>query len=66
MDKTADSIRGLGRRALVVPTDVTDEAACESLVGAAVAEFGHVDILVNNAGGSIDKAPEAMPQPASH
>src|SRR5260370_39512033 len=41
LDRTADTIRGLGRQALVVPTDVTDEGACEALVGGAVAEFGH-------------------------
>lgn len=58
LEATAETIRGLGRRALVVPTDVTDPAACERLVASAVTEFGHVDVLVNNAGGSINKAPE--------
>jgi NAD(P)-dependent dehydrogenase (short-subunit alcohol dehydrogenase family) len=57
--QTAETIRGLGRRALAVPTDVTDETACEALVAASLAEFGRLDILVNNAGGSIDKPPEA-------
>ena len=56
--QTAETIRGLDRRALVVPTDVTDESVCEALVAAALSEFGRVDILVNNAGGSIDKPPE--------
>jgi NAD(P)-dependent dehydrogenase (short-subunit alcohol dehydrogenase family) len=56
---TAETIRGLGRQALVVPTDVTDETACEALVAAALDGLGRVDILVNNAGGSIDKPPEA-------
>jgi len=56
--QTAETIRGLGRRALVVPTDVTDEAACEALVAAALGEFGRIDILVNNAGGVINKPPE--------
>jgi len=57
--QSAETIRGLGRQALVVPTDVTDETACEALVAAALDELGRVDILVNNAGGSIDKPPEA-------
>jgi NAD(P)-dependent dehydrogenase (short-subunit alcohol dehydrogenase family) len=58
LERTAADIRQLGRRALVVPTDVTDADACERLVAAAVGEFGHVDVLVNNAGGSLNKAPE--------
>src|SRR5579862_4325328 len=59
LEKTAETIRGLDRRALVVPTDVTDEGACQALVAATLGECGRVDILVNNAGGSIDKPPEA-------
>jgi len=58
LERTAVSIRDLGRRALVVPTDVTDSDACERLVDATMEEYGHVDVLVNNAGGSINKAPE--------
>lgn len=49
LDKMADVVRGLGRRALVVPTDITDEDARQRLVEAAVGEFGRVDCLVNNA-----------------
>ena len=40
----------IGERALAVPTDVTDPAACEDLVSRAVESFGSVDILVANAG----------------
>lgn len=39
----------LGERALFVPTDITDDAACRALVDAAIARFGRLDILVNNA-----------------
>lgn len=35
---------------LVVPTDLTDEAAIQSLVERTLAEFGTIDILVNNSG----------------
>lgn len=36
--------------ALVMPTDVTDEAAVASAFDATVAKFGHLDALFNNAG----------------
>jgi len=38
-----------GRRAILMPGDVSDEAYCQSLVDRAVREFGKLDILVNNA-----------------
>jgi 7-alpha-hydroxysteroid dehydrogenase len=44
-------VRGLGRRSLAVPTDVTDRSQLEALVAATAEEFGRLDILVNNAGG---------------
>ncbi|CAM3225693.1 3-oxoacyl-ACP reductase family protein [Nocardioides dubius] len=47
---TAELVRGAGRRALTVATDVADAASCQALVDAAVAEFGRVDVLINNAG----------------
>jgi NAD(P)-dependent dehydrogenase (short-subunit alcohol dehydrogenase family) len=42
-------VRGLGRRALEVPTDVARPEECQRLAEAARAEFGRVDVLVNNA-----------------
>ncbi len=51
IDDTAEQVRALGRRALAVPTDVTDRAQLEALVAATLAEFGRIDILINNAGG---------------
>ena len=53
LETLAQEIRALGRRALAVPTDVTDEQAVEALVAAALTEFGRIDILVNNAGINI-------------
>ncbi|WP_419221805.1 SDR family NAD(P)-dependent oxidoreductase [Gordonia sp. CPCC 206044] len=50
LEKVAESVTELGRRCLVVPTDVTDPGQCDELACAAVAEFGHLDVLVNNAG----------------
>ncbi|HVC67162.1 MAG TPA: glucose 1-dehydrogenase [Acidimicrobiales bacterium] len=56
LDEVAERVRAIGRRALVVPTDVTDWAQCEELVDRAADEFGRLDILVNNAGGAMPRA----------
>lgn len=50
----AAEIRTLGRHAGVYQADITQEAACQAMAAAVLADFGKVDILVNNAGiGSI-------------
>jgi 7-alpha-hydroxysteroid dehydrogenase len=51
IEDTADRVRALGRRAIAVPTDVTERPQLEALAEAAHAELGRIDILVNNAGG---------------
>jgi NAD(P)-dependent dehydrogenase (short-subunit alcohol dehydrogenase family) len=48
LESVANEVETLGRRALAVPTDVTDKDQCENLAKAVVAEFGRVDALVNN------------------
>jgi 7-alpha-hydroxysteroid dehydrogenase len=53
LDAVADDIRGLGRRALVVPGDVSDLSVLDDLVDATMSEYGRIDIVVNNAGGSM-------------
>jgi len=50
LETLAREVETLGRRALVVPTDVTDEPAVERMVARARETFGRVDILVNAAG----------------
>ena len=49
LDEVAAAVQARGRRALVVPTDVTRPGDCERLVDAARAEFGRIDVLVHNA-----------------
>ena len=46
----AGDIRDTGSRTLIVPTDVTQEAAVNALVDQTLAEFGRLDVLVNAAG----------------
>ena len=46
-----------GRRAVVLPADVTDPAACAQLAADAISEVGQLDVLVNNAGGSSYMGP---------
>jgi NAD(P)-dependent dehydrogenase (short-subunit alcohol dehydrogenase family) len=55
LEHTAADVESLGRRAVVVPTDVTDVDQCQALVRRAVDELGRLDILVNNAGGASTK-----------
>jgi NAD(P)-dependent dehydrogenase (short-subunit alcohol dehydrogenase family) len=47
---TVAEIEKLGRRAVAYAASVDDFSQCETMVNAAITEFGHVDILVNNAG----------------
>jgi len=47
--ETAAWVEKAGRKAVLVPGDVSDPAHCRSIVGKAVEEFGRVDVLVNNA-----------------
>ncbi|SFT36261.1 NAD(P)-dependent dehydrogenase, short-chain alcohol dehydrogenase family [Actinopolyspora lacussalsi subsp. righensis] len=47
--EVAREVEAVGRRALVVPTDITDEVSAKTLKRTTLEEFGRVDALVNNA-----------------
>ncbi len=47
--KTADEVRSMGRKSLVVKMDVTDMAEVKEGVEKIKKDFGSIDILVNNA-----------------
>ena len=49
-EKTAGAIQALGRKALVVPTDVTRRADLAAMADRTQKQFGRIDVLVNNAG----------------
>lgn len=49
LHEVADEITGLGRKAVAVATDITDEHAAGRLTETALKTFGRVDALVNNA-----------------
>lgn len=50
LEETAHLVERAGRRALVVPTDVTSYQAVEALMRSAVAGLGRLDVVVNNSG----------------
>jgi len=50
--ETASDIAVLGRKAFVIPADVTSQQAVADAAAAAIDQLGHVDVVVNNAGGS--------------
>ena len=48
-EETRRAVEAEGRRALLLPGDVTSSAFCQEAVESTVQEFGQLDILVNNA-----------------
>ena len=48
-EAVAQEIEAQGGKALVALGDVTDEAAVQGIVDAAVARFGRLDMVINNA-----------------
>ncbi len=52
----AERIESLGRRAVVVPADLSDLDAVAALASRAYDELGRLDVVVNNVGGTIPNA----------
>ncbi|MBI2467787.1 MAG: SDR family oxidoreductase [Candidatus Rokubacteria bacterium] len=55
LEETAAGVLALGRRALVLPADVTRPAEVEGAVGRVLDAFARLDVLVNNSGIAIVK-----------
>ena len=60
LDDLAQEIRSLGRRALPLATDATDQVALEKLADQTIEQLGKLTIWVNNAGGIPDGTPRYL------
>ena len=49
LEETASLVKSMGRRALALPTDISQPADARALAERAMAEFGRIDVLVNAA-----------------
>ena len=49
LTEVADQVSAMGRRALAVSTDITDDEQVANLVTRSLEEYGKVDVLINNA-----------------
>jgi NAD(P)-dependent dehydrogenase (short-subunit alcohol dehydrogenase family) len=50
VEAVAEEVRALGRRALPLTADITDETQVQEMVQRAIKEFDRIDILINSAG----------------
>jgi 2-deoxy-D-gluconate 3-dehydrogenase len=61
LEQAAKSVEAVGRKALVVEADVTNEDAVEKAKDEVIGEFGKTDILFNNAGITSPKTMADLP-----
>jgi NAD(P)-dependent dehydrogenase (short-subunit alcohol dehydrogenase family) len=57
LEQVRSEVEALGRKAVVIPTDVMERDSIVAMVSTAIERLGAVDILVNNAGGSSYMGP---------
>lgn len=48
-EETAKYVEEAGRKAVLIPGDISQEEHCQSIINKAIEELGEIDILVNNA-----------------
>jgi len=56
LEKVAEEIRGLGRQALAIPTNIAVKEEVDNLFSRTLEEFGTIDVLVNNAAWNIARS----------
>ena len=61
IEQTAEDICKLGRKAVAIPSDVSQEDQVNKIVEETISQFGKIDILVNNAGIVIRKPAVLLP-----
>ena len=64
LEQVGGEVEALGRKALVVPADVSVVAEIERMTEMAVERFGRIDILVNNAGMNVPQWAEEVTEEA--
>jgi NAD(P)-dependent dehydrogenase (short-subunit alcohol dehydrogenase family) len=62
LEETAAEVRKLGRKCMIVKTDVSRSEEVGAMVAAAVNEFGRLDVLINNAGAGEDSFGKTIDQ----
>ena len=50
LEQLKEEVESAGAKSIVVPTDVSEEMDCKSLIERTITEFDCIDVLVNNAG----------------
>lgn len=60
LDEVKAEIEKIGKRAMAVACDVTDEESVKAAIGKVLEFFGHIDILLNNAGIAVRGGVDSM------